>query len=280
MSIVFDDEHVVSHDVVMIPKDDDDLEWFCASLLLCLHHHVVDDSIRHTGYRQFYVKWFDKVDGTTHDTIGTTTLVTDYLKAHHVSTGVCNYVPPNRGIDIQQRKKDGILIHRQIECILNGFHRTGMPQQIISYLTTHVDNKLIPWRTEMPIRSCNESRVVGVVDALFVPVEYRGVPTDGVLHLHMKDWKYSDCVTSCLEEYSLQLNMYKYILETYYVVDQPNSFVFNGQHFTRICIDSMELVVFARDNSYRIYHIQSNSDTVRKVLEERMIVQKKENATL
>jgi hypothetical protein len=115
-----------------------------------------------------------------------------------------------------------------------------LQQQVASYYNTHIRDTLIPWRTEMAIRSATDIRLVGVVDALFMDGSRETTPDD-TLVLHLKDWKYSQDVSSCLSEYTLQLNMYKFILESHYT---GMNFVVDGVTYMHISIATMELVVF------------------------------------
>jgi hypothetical protein len=95
-----------------------------------------------------------------------------------------------------------------------------------------------PWRTEMVVRSSTDLRMVGVVDALFLVGALSEGPT---LDLHLKDWKYSMDITNRKTDYELQLNIYKYILESHY---RDVSFVCEGRVYTHLRIATMEMVVF------------------------------------
>jgi hypothetical protein len=190
----------------------------------------LNDTIQYTTKRTFYVRWFDHHSDHRHDdlTASVTSLVTHEGGLH------------SDRVHHENRRTLGIQLHRWIECILNGLPmkiESRLHQQVYDYYRTCIDGKLTPWRTEMAIRSSVDVRLVGVVDALFLDDNTVG----DTLILHMKDWKYSADVTSCLSEYTLQLNMYKYILESNYT-DIP--FTVEGVTYLHIHIASMELIVF------------------------------------
>jgi hypothetical protein len=125
---------------------------------------------------------------------------------------------------------------------------------------------MIPWRTEMAIRSTSDLRLVGVVDALFV--ETNSGTSDGVMQLHMKDWKYSAGVSTYLHEYSLQMNIYKYILESTQYTNER--FMVAGVMYTGIHIVSMELVVFHEtSDTYAVYGIEDDQRAIETRMHER-----------
>jgi hypothetical protein len=166
----------------------------------------------------------------------------------------------------------GVQLHRWIECLLNGLRlaiETPLQKQIWAYHKTHIHGHLVPWRTEMAIRSASDIRLVGVVDALFLEIPMDGCRTD-TLVLHLKDWKYSHDVTACLTEYTLQLNMYKYILESHYT---GISFCVGALAYTHIHIASMELVVFHETlQTYEIVHVPD----IQPVIVQQMQMRKKD----
>jgi hypothetical protein len=235
MSITEQDVQFVEPPPVPFSTDQDDhgMEWFSPSVLLAMNHHPLDDTIQYTTRRSFYVRWFDTHSDHRHDdsTASVTSLVPHEGRLH--SDRVLH----------DNRRTLGVQLHRWIECILNGLPMTiesRLHQQVYAYYNTCIYGKLIPWRTEMAIRSSVGVRLVGVVDALFMDVQ-TSTAIDNTLVLHLKDWKYSSDVASCLSEYTLQLNMYKYILESHYT-DLP--FIVEGVTYLHIHIASMELVVF------------------------------------
>ena len=91
----------------------------------------------------------------------------------------------------------------------------------------------------MVVISTSDTRVVGVIVAVCIDIS-RPVH-GGVLDVHLFDWKCSLDPSSCLVEYTKQLNMYKYILESNYI---HTPFTVYGDTFTDISVKSMTLVSF------------------------------------
>lgn len=119
----------------------------------------------------------------------------------------------------------------------------------------------------MAIRSSSDIRLVGVVDALFF--DPLCVGKDGILLLYMKDWKYSPGISDhYMREYTLQMNMYKYILETQYT--GGDSFWVSGCLYTGVTVVSMELVVFHETcDSYSVYDVMDDQKTIHEQLRQR-----------
>jgi len=133
-------------------------------------------------------------------------------------------------------------------------------QQVQAYYRENLHQKLRPWRTEMIIRSTTDHLVVGVVDALFVE-EHPSMPTSETLFLHLKDWKCSPDVTTCYEEYVLQLNTYQFILESAYT---GIPFQYSGQTYHHLRVLSRQLVLFHPDlPSYRLVEVRDIQPEIR-----------------
>ena len=123
----------------------------------------------------------------------------------------------------------------------------------------------------MVVRSDNLKRIVGVVDVLFMSTMTDVERDDGYLHVHLKDWKYSPSILSHFIEYSLQVNMYKHLLETYY---DNIEFKVCSKTYRGIIVDSMELVVFHESHhSYRIYTVHPWCTDIGKCIDD-VLVQK------
>lgn len=239
------------------------LDWFSPLFLSSINHHPMDDTIQHTLHRTFFVRWFEQEsDGCHADTISVTALLardTDEQKA------LCGVSAVH-----DQRRETGIRLHYWIEAILNGFPMETddvLYRQAHSYYKDRLQGTLVPWRTEMAIRSASDIRLVGVVDALFF--DPRCVGKDGILFLHMKDWKYSSGVSAhYMRDYTLQMNMYKYILETQYT--GGDSFCVDGCIYTGVSIVSMDLVMFHETStSYAVLSVVNEQETVKQKLQER-----------
>jgi hypothetical protein len=174
---------------------------------------------------------------------------------------VCSMVSDSR--DSATKRQDGVELHRVIECMFNGYsewmdNMTPLHQQVHQYYMTQIHDRFVPWRSEMAIRSSKELRLVGVVDMMFMKrkEEDRVSP---ILEVYLKDWKYSSNVESCMELYHMQLNLYKFILESEYV----GPFLIGSRTYTGIQVMSMDLVVFHEDfKTCQIHVINTREDLV------------------
>jgi hypothetical protein len=135
-------------------------------------------------------------------------------------------------------------------------------QQVHQYYVNHIENRLVPWRSEMAIRSSSELRLVGVVDMMFMKPDMDG-DSSTILSLYLKDWKYSRDVESCMELYNMQLNLYKFILESEYM----GPFSIGTREYTGIHVVSMELIVFHEDfETCHIHHIKHREELVTEMI--------------
>ena len=204
--------------------------WFSPRTLSAINPHPHDRSIRYTSARSFFVTWFESASMGNSDTVSVTSLLPHTSRPTDAEPGTVVH---------DERRERGIQVHTWIEHVLNGLPAavagtSGLYRQVVEHVAGIPEP---PWRTEMPVRSSADTRVVGVVDALFVV----GVEEDGTLVLDMVDWKYSADAAACVEDYSLQLNMYKYILETAYVGMPFNAL---GRPCSSIRIRTMSIVLF------------------------------------
>jgi hypothetical protein len=252
MSITEDDIQFVEHHLpIGFQQEEEALCWFSPSFLSSVNRHPLDDTIQYTTKRSFYVRWFEKNSDQRHD--DSTASVTSLMTYGNKHPSDARHTPTTP----DDRRMLGVHAHRWIECILNGlpmYTNTSFQKQFCEYYNAQIQGRFLPWRTEMAIRSASDLRVVGVVDALFMDVDVRsGHEADGTLVLHLKDWKYSQNVVSCLDEYTQQLNMYKFILESQYA---GMEFRVGGIPYTRIYVETMDLVVFHESlTTYLVYKI-------------------------
>jgi hypothetical protein len=158
----------------------------------------------------------------------------------------------------------GTWLHGQLERYMNGFPLRTMPyahlvplQQFFKWEQTYFTNQLVPFRTEIRFRSDSDLRLTGTADLLAVdPSHPAPANCGGVLTLHIIDWKFSkeikmtntfqrglgpcsglpDCNFS---HYTLQQNLYKWLLETKY-----NHWTWRGHSYTSVRVASMKLAVF------------------------------------
>ena len=128
----------------------------------------------------------------------------------------------------------------------------------------HIKEDLEPYRSEWFIFTDETYRITGAIDMLYVSKSTMdavwkavlfGAPQPKVLHLTMVDWKRTKCVKrfnpwgkgvgpcrrmpdSNFFHYSLQLNVYKWILENFY-----SGAMWQGHCYERIEVDTMFLCV-------------------------------------
>jgi hypothetical protein len=148
-------------------------------------------------------------------------------------------VPPRSDdVDIRQHRTRGLDVHHQIDLYFN-----LLPAKEPAIFHQWWDRfqaqepEWSPLRTEMIVRSDVRTRLVGVVDlVLFRIVEQCS------LELCLIDWKVSTDHEYNVYSGSLQLNLYKYLLETYYC-----EFVIDGKTFTNVQVSKMLVVFFSPD---------------------------------
>ena len=158
----------------------------------------------------------------------------------------------------------GTWCHGQLEKCMNGFDLYSAPysgliqfQQFFKWKKNHFDGKLVPFRTELRFRSCKELKMTGTADLIAIdPNHPPPEDTQGVLTLHLKDWKFSKAIKETnryqsgkgicqslddtnLSHYIIQQNLYKWFLEHIY-----NEWVWKGKQYTSVEVSTMELCVF------------------------------------
>jgi hypothetical protein len=246
------------------------VEWFSPTFLQAIHHHPKDLTIQYTVGRTFYVRWFDP-PRSAEDTISVSTLVDEYMEEMTIPLEETHgNMSSSLSSTSTSRRQDGMNLHRMIECMFNGYSDlmdSTLPvhRQVCTYYDTQIRDKFIPWRSEMAIRSDTDLRLVGVVDMLFMKQQQQPSETT-TLELYLKDWKYSRNIDSCKNWYDMQLNLYRFILESEYGNGDP--FYVGTKKFTNLHIMSMELVVFHEDfPTCQIYPIECRDDMVTNVIE-------------
>lgn len=157
----------------------------------------------------------------------------------------------------------GTLLHFLLECHNNGFTLAGsdyetLPdvQAYFRWRQVHFQG-LLPFRTEMRMRTGLDLRLTGTADLLAI-AEDHPPPEDcgGVLSLHLIDWKFSKEIKRenrfekgrgpCAHmdncnyyHYMLQQNIYQWMLETYYP-----QWEWKDQTYTSVRIVSKHLAIF------------------------------------
>jgi hypothetical protein len=187
----------------------------------------------------------------------------------------------------------GTWLHGQLERYMNGFPLPEMPythlvplRQFFQWELTHFKNQLVPFRTEIRFRSGSDLRLTGTADLLAIDPNH---PTpdacDGILSLHIIDWKFSkeiklvnsyqcglgpcskmpDCNFS---HYTLQQNLYKWLLETQYKV-----WTWKGHSYTSVRVSSMKLAVFHENHGENGLYLDVPciTDTISQTLSDRRL---------
>lgn len=177
------------------------------------------------------------------------------------------------------QSKHGTEMHRNIELFYNGMPHDSTTREFKYFMEFHkttLERKWKPLRTEMMVWD-NDSLICGSVDMIYVPASTTREQIDlwmegrHTLVVYIVDWKRSreirfngynrygfrscrnlpDCNYS---HYTLQLNMYRYILELHYNVK----------------VASMSMLVFHPNNTeYKEYTIPDRSELIQCMIRER-----------
>lgn len=260
-------------------------EYININFLSARNPHPFDFSIKFLeDVHKYYVRWHAPDQGlyTCSNTVSVSTFVHDYFGHFDPDTTIQHMIHGrnwNRnnkyyGMTPDEIKSmweengrrasdQGSKFHFLLECFYNGMDlfswRKFRPiQQFLRWHLQHVQDKLVPFRTEWRLRTDNSLRLTGTIDIIFIEPDHPPPEeTGGVLRLHMKDWKFSreirkkgfgnkkgtgpccgldDCN---LSHYSLQLNTYQTILERFYT-----DMWYRGKKYARIQVLTRELAVF------------------------------------
>ena len=186
----------------------------------------------------------------------------------------------------------GTWLHGQLERYWNGadlantkYHDLTPIRQFFNWKSAVCDGVLQPLRTELRLVTDESLKVVGTADFIAIPTDHPDpVDCGGILSVYLIDWKFSkginytnpvkakgNGVCSELEDtnfyhYSLQQNIYKWILENYY-----GSWVLPGNKvYTSLKVESMQLAVFHENHgdSGMVVVLPDQSDIVASIIEE------------
>jgi hypothetical protein len=186
----------------------------------------------------------------------------------------------------------GTLLHFLLECHMNGFDLANSVyaglEDVQAYFRWRKEYfepaGLVPFRTELRFSTGPDLRLTGTADLLAIREDH-GTPseTDGVLSLHLIDWKFSKGVSNenrfgsgsgpCKKmpdcngsHYSLQQNIYRWFIETYH-----GEWIWRGRRYKSVKIVDMRLAIFHRNhgNCGLMMEIKDDSDIVRAMLEDR-----------
>jgi hypothetical protein len=242
----------------IVDADDGMFHWYGAKFLYAANTHVRDKRVRYVDHRRFYIRWQEVRDSevTYEDTVSVTTLADPYNKTTSTTT------------DREQARQQGLLLHRVLECYYNGFCSTlsvlgPVLRPIVESYIKDIGSTLTPWRTEMAIFSDIETRIVGVVDIIYVDTDRDFMEDEedqDVLYIHLRDWKYS---SNCPLQ-TTQLNLYRYLLEEYY-----HDITYQGRVYTRFRVRSMALIYFHETYGYKQVDVHRTKEEVDSIIDQR-----------
>lgn len=180
----------------------------------------------------------------------------------------------------------GTALHKQIEFYYNSqgvceFSTSQEFEYFMEYDKFTKSRGLVPYRAEWIVYSDIHTRIVGTIDMVYVSQADKATNT---LHLVIVDWKRikamrmwgqqhghgpcSDLMDANYFKYSLQLNIYKSILETFY---NGGVVSFDGHTYTTVVVDSMWLVVcHPKFKRWRRWRAPDLNKIVSDVIDERM----------
>ena len=152
----------------------------------------------------------------------------------------------------EEARNAGSLFHKQIEMFYRHRSEPDSPtaefEQFLFY-NSSIYKQFTPFRSEWVVFDDDKSKVAGTIDMVYVTKS-----VGDTLHVVIVDWKRikklsawakscghglcSDIPDANYFRYSLQLNLYKLILEKNY-----DDVMFEGKRYTKIVVDNMWLIV-------------------------------------
>lgn len=149
-------------------------------------------------------------------------------------------------------------------------------RQFMDFVDDH--KQLIPYRTEWVLRSNKEHKICGTPDIIFV----NKLTNDKVLYLDIYDWKNSKKISkfgfengiyplnnvpnSNYFHYSIQLNIYKYILEKFY-----SPILYKGKYLDVKVINMFIVVMHEQRKAYSKMLLPCFQEEVEKMFDGRRI---------
>jgi hypothetical protein len=214
--------------------------------------HPVDQTITHTTHNKWYVRWYAKSKKSDSSTCcSVTSFVQKYAKciAHNlIIREVFCYIekkgkhkPQKTTTTIDSVRQGGIDLHHDIQWFFNGYTARSPCCVFLEWWTSFQKRNvsLCPMRTEMILRSDANLQLLGTADMLFYDTS---ISSTACLYIHLIDWKRTTNVHKNIKLSILQLNTYKYLLETFY-----GNWSFDGVIYKTIKIKQLSLVVFQED---------------------------------
>lgn len=184
----------------------------------------------------------------------------------------------------------GTYLHYLLECHNNGYDLENSVYMCLSDIQDYFRwrdlymTDQIPFRTELKMHTGKDLRLAGTADLITIDKNHPPPEeTDGVLFLHLKDWKFSkeirrnnrfekgygvcDHLDNCnFTHYSLQQNLYQWMIENYY-----NEWEYNGHKYTKVKVVTKYLVVFHKNHQRTGNYIEvpDMMDTIKNMIEVR-----------
>ena len=247
------------------------------------HAHPLDDSIRFVENTHTYsVRWENTDEYRSADILSVSGVVKGYFNEFdsesisnnivknrkHTKPGTKYYGMTANDIMVSWAKKGkiaaetGTKVHFIIECFYNGmivepYKKFKVIKQFMAWHEKNVVGKLIPFRSELRLRTDHRSKITGTADMLFVSHK-QPIPDEceSTLFLYMRDWKCSNGIkwenrwqqgkgpcegmADCNgNKYTLQQNLYKDMLEH----PRYGGFKYNGHMYKRTKVICMQLIV-------------------------------------
>ena len=128
------------------------------------------------------------------------------------------------------KQQEGVAMHQKLARFLEGLE--GLPEELATAITHFLENhQLQAYRTEWGVFD-EQSQLAGTIDAVFqvgndddnvAIVDFKNVPFDKQDVRH--ECLLKDCAASNLGKWTMQLNLYRHILETHYGKKVKNMYV-------------------------------------------------------
>lgn len=285
---------------------------FDPNLLAAKNAHPLDCTITITHDHKYFVKWYLTKPDFTEESISVSALIDDHFPKFVGSTQVQKMAKDDKGLHVGKYKgktsaellhkwetdgelarNTGTMVHFIIECFLNGmdidpFRKFKVIGQFLRwYQKDIVGNNLIPFRTELKVRSDAALKLTGTIDALFIQKNHPPPEDCGdVLELVMIDWKFTEKIDECSRfnktgygvcahlddckknRYGIQQHAYKYLLERFY-----SPFPYGGNIYKSVRIVSMALLILHDSlEEAVVFPISGLATTIDALVNERLTV--------
>ena len=169
----------------------------------------------------------------------------------------------------------GTLLHFLLECHNNGYDLESSEyskilevQDYFRWRSKHFVG-LRPFRTELRMTTGKDLKVTGTADLIAIDEDHPPPEEcDSTLSLHLIDWKFSKAIKknnpfengygvcsdlpSCnFSMYSLQQNIYQWMIERYY-----SKWTYNGKKYDKVKVVSKHLAIFHRNHSRDGFYLE------------------------